>query len=621
MITAEHRERTQGECYVAQNETTSFRPVVSQYSSSLDDDPSAESQPLLRSSALSPVAAKSPGVARIEIINSQLTPRDRIWMFVGVFLVGYAYGLDSQVRSTYQSYATSSFGEHSLLATVNVIRSVIAAAAQPAAARVADVFGRFELVAISMIFYLAGTVIESCSTTIEVFSVGTVLYQLGYTGIVLLVEIIIADITSMRSRVLFSYLPATPFIINTWISGSITSAVLHETSWRWGIGMWGIIYAVCSLPLLIILFSTSRRAQASGALKHLPSPLRYLGLRRLGLDLFHQLDMVGIVLMIAIFGFILAPLTIAGGIQSQWRSAHIITPLAIGVLCIPAFVLWEMKGARHPLAPFDLLKDRGVWSALLIRCLLNFSWYLQADYLYTVLIVAFDFSVATATRVQSFYSFFGLISGLITGLVIYKVRRLKYFIVAGTCIFLVAYGLVIHFRGGASGSSQAGVIGAQILLGLAGGFFAYPTQASVQAATKHEHMAVLTGIYLGSFNIGSALGTCVSGAIWTQTLYKSLVENLAFQSNSTLARAVYDSPFEAIPSYPIGTLERNAIVYSYRHVQRLLCITGICLAAPMIALAFVLRNPRLSTEQSQPEVDTYPGDDEQYPGTRRECTQ
>jgi hypothetical protein len=144
------------------------------------------------------------------------------------------------------------------------------------------------------------------------------------------------------------------------------------------------------------------------------------------------LDVIGIILIIFAFGFILAPLTIAGGTALHWQKAYIIAPLTVGLLCIPAFILWEMKGARHPLTPFHLLKDRGVWGALAIRCLLNFSWYLQADYLYTVLVVAFDFTVAAATRVQSFYSFFGLISGLVTGLIIYKVRKLKYFIVAGT---------------------------------------------------------------------------------------------------------------------------------------------------------------------------------------------
>jgi len=44
----------------------------------------------------------SPGVARIAAINRNLTPADRIGVFIGVFLIAYAYGLDGTIRSTYQ---------------------------------------------------------------------------------------------------------------------------------------------------------------------------------------------------------------------------------------------------------------------------------------------------------------------------------------------------------------------------------------------------------------------------------------------------------------------------------------------------------------------------------------
>lgn len=35
------------------------------------------------------------------------------------------------------------------------------------------------------------------------------------TGVQLLVEIIIADVTTLRNRLFFSYIPATPFIVCT----------------------------------------------------------------------------------------------------------------------------------------------------------------------------------------------------------------------------------------------------------------------------------------------------------------------------------------------------------------------------------------------------------------------
>lgn len=55
-----------------------------------------------------------------------------------------------------QPLAVASFGSHSLLATVNIVRSVIGAAGQPTAAKIADVFGRVELVIVSVFFYVIG---------------------------------------------------------------------------------------------------------------------------------------------------------------------------------------------------------------------------------------------------------------------------------------------------------------------------------------------------------------------------------------------------------------------------------------------------------------------------------
>ncbi|WQF85887.1 Putative major facilitator superfamily, MFS transporter superfamily [Colletotrichum destructivum] len=541
------------------------------------------------------IGEKSPGVVRIEALTAAITRTDRIFIFFGVFLVAYAYGLDGTLRYAYQPTATNSYATHSLLATVNVLRSVIAAAAQPTSAKIADVFGRVELVCVSVVFYVVGTIVETCATGVETFAAGAVIYQVGYTMIMLLVEVIIADITSTRARLLFSYIPALPFIINTWVSGNISAAVLTDSSWQWGIGMWCIIYPVCALPLIVSLSIVGRRARKQGLLNSYTSPFRALGFKKFLVELFWQLDVIGIILVIAIFALILVPFTIAGGFTSSWHEAHIIAPLVVGILCIPAFIFWERK-AKHPLVPFYLMRDRGILAPLGIALGLNWAWYMQGDYLYTVCLVAFDFSVTEATRITSLYSFCSVITGFILGFVVFKVRRLKYFIVAGTMLFMVAFGLLIHYRGSPSG--QGGVIGAQVLLGIAGGMFPYPAQASLQASLKHEHLAIMTGLYLATYNIGSAFGNTISGAIWTQVLPSTLRQNLAQFNNETLITYTYGQPLFAIIDYPVGTPERDAIIESYRHVQRLLTITGICLTVPLIAFAFLLRNPKLNDEQT-----------------------
>ncbi|EEU40566.1 uncharacterized protein NECHADRAFT_57783 [Fusarium vanettenii 77-13-4] len=548
----------------------------------------------------------SAGVARMAVVSKNLTTAHRVWLFVGIFIVGYAYGLESQVRSAYQPYATSSFHLHSYLSTINVLRSVIAVAVQPTAAKVADVLGRFEVIAISTILYTVGIAIEASAQSVEVFCTGSIIYQAGYTCIVLLMEVLIADFSSMRARVFFSYLPAVPFLINTWISGNITSAVLSATTWRWGIGMWAIIYPIASLPLLSCLYFLERRTWETedGKESEEAAPLISPRTNEGRPNLFDQLDVVGLLTLVSAFSLILAPLTVAGGTVSHWRSWYIILPLTLGFCSIVAFVLWEQRGARHPLIPFHLLRDRGVWSALAVRSLLNFAWYTQGNYLYTVLIVAFDFSVENATRILSFFSFFGVITGVLAGLVIFKIRRLKFIIVGGTCLFMVAFGVLIAYPGDPSKSSQYGIIAAQVLLGVAGGFFAYPTQASIQASASREHVAILTGLYLSFYNVGSAFGTCLSGAIWTQTLYGNLKSNLDFQSNKTLAEAIYNSPFSIVPDYPVGTEIRTAIIESYSSVQKLLCIAGMCVCIPMVGFALALRNPHLSEREVQIEDDS-----------------
>ncbi|KAL1737870.1 hypothetical protein HDZ31DRAFT_78817, partial [Schizophyllum fasciatum] len=219
-------------------------------------------------------------------------------------------------------------------------------------------------------------------------------------------------------------------------------------------------------------------------------------------------------------------------------------------------------------------------------------------YLYTVLVVAFDESIESATRIGNVYSFTSVVTGVTLGFVVRYVRYLKPFIVFGVCLFMVAFGLLIRFRGGPS--SHSAVVGAQVVLGMGGGLFSYPTQASVQAATKHEHLAVITALYLALYQIGSAIGGSICGGIWTNVLPGELKSRLG---NDTLAETIYGSPLTTAILYEMGSPEREAIVGAYKHTQRLLCITGICLCVPLLVFSLLLRNPHMGDTQSAPDAE------------------
>ena len=270
--------------------------------------------------------------------------------------------------------------------------------------------------------------------------------------------------------------------------------------------------------------------------------------------------------------------------------------LVIGVLCIPLFAIWELKFAKYPCVPFSALTDRTIIAGLIIAVGLNMSWYLQGDFLYTVLTVSFDQTVKDATRIASLYSFASVICGVLTGVGVRYTRRVKPFAMAGTLVFILAMGLLIKYRTGEAG--VAGMIGSQVILGVGGGLFSYPVQAIVQAASSHEHMATVTALYLAFYQIGSALGNAISTAIWTQVLPSSLLEELG---DADLAASAYAAPLDFAVEYPHGTPQRVSMVADYSHVQRYLAITGLCLSVITFVASCFLRNFRVDGRQSLTE--------------------
>lgn len=113
-------------------------------------------------------------------------------------------------------------------------------------------------------------------------------------------------------------------------------------------------------------------------------------------------------------------------------------------------------------------------------------------------------------------------------------------------------------------------------------------------------VAVITGLYLATYNIGSALGNTISGALWSQLLPSMLEDKV---DDPSAVSSIYAKPFAFAAEYPVGTPVRDAAIVAYQQIQRILCITGICLSVLLIAFSIVLRDPVLGKEQSLPNAE------------------
>ncbi|TXT05071.1 hypothetical protein VHUM_03891 [Vanrija humicola] len=523
-------------------------------------------------------------------------------LFVGIFLVSFSYGLDAATHYTFQNYAVAAFQKSGQISTIGVVRGIVAAASQPAFAKLSDYFGRISVLVFSVLFWGIGNAIQATAKSVGAFSAGAVLYQFAFTGIIIICMILIADTTTLRARVLASWLPATPFLVTTWVGGNVAQSVMDGPGWRWGIGIFAIVVPAATIPLFASLTTAEVRAKRAGLLDNIVSPYRQVLSSEMWIDCFWACDILGLVLLAFVLGLILVPFTLAGGSAEVWRRASTIVPLVLGVVvALPAFIYWEAKGARHPLVPFRVLASRQVLSCIVIAILINTTWYTQGDYIYQTLLVSFGKDITTATRVMSIDSFVSVIIGVVHGFIVRRVRRLKWWVVAGAGFIVLAFVLLVRFRGGFESSDFIGFIAGEVMLGIGKGFLPYSTQCLIQAAVGHERTAVITGIYLASYSIGTALGNTIAGAIWINTMPGHMEKNLINYgvSNSTaIAGAAFADPFTWIATNPVGTPAREAINLSYRQVQRYLCGTGLGFSVLMLLITLLLANPYLTDTQS-----------------------
>ncbi|GAV50883.1 hypothetical protein ZYGR_0AD00660 [Zygosaccharomyces rouxii] len=518
----------------------------------------------------------------------------RILLLFCAFICGYGYGLDSNIRFIYTSYVTNSFSEHSLLSTVNVINAVISAASQIVYARLADVFGRLTLFITAVVFYSMGTVIQSQSYNIETYAAGSIFYNLGYVGVVLVLLLILSDFSSLKWRLFYQFAPTWPFIINNWISGNITSRANPQENWSWDIGMWAFIFPLSCVPLICCMLHMWWKARRTEEWKILNEEKTYFkthGLVSFIKELFWKLDTIGTFIMTVSLGCILVPLTLAGGTSSKWDDSQIIGPLVLGVVLLPMLIVYELKWAREPILPWKLIKDRAVWASMSISFLYDFIFYMAYDYLYTVMIVAVDESVKSATRISSLSAFVSTVFSPFFALYITRVTRLKPYIIAGCGLWMVAMGLLYHFRGGKS--SHSGIIGGLCVWGVGTTMFTYPVNVSVQSATSHENMATVTSLNYTLYRIGSAVGIAVSGCIWTQNLYHEIFKRV---KDAKIASYAYEQPYNFIAEYTWGTPIRQQVVEAYMHVQKLETLVGLVFCAPLLLFSLCLRDPELTDE-------------------------
>ena len=228
--------------------------------------------------------------------------------------------------------------------------------------KIADVFGRFEAFSLSVFIYVIGYIQQAASNSVRTYAAAQIFYAAGSTGLQILIQIFIADTSDLLNRALCATIPDVPFLFTVWIGPQLAQSILRTTTWRLGYGIWAMILPITFSPLALALFVNQKKAARRGMLPK--SQFEGQTILETAKTLWYELDVFGLVLICASFSLILIPLTLAS--DSGWNDATTIVMLALGLICLIGFPLWERSKTLAPRAffPRALFKNRTVIAGL-----------------------------------------------------------------------------------------------------------------------------------------------------------------------------------------------------------------------------------------------------------------
>ncbi|KAF7960957.1 hypothetical protein EAE96_000628 [Botrytis aclada] len=529
-----------------------------------------------------PVEDAQHGVQAVEAVTLIWTRNQLYLAYAFIFLVFFVISLQQQIQNNLSVYVTSSFILLPLTGTTSIVSSIVGGVFRLPTAKFVDLVGRAEGFAIMTGFTTIGLIMMAACRNVETYAAAQVFYWLGFDGMMYVLDVFMADTSSLKNRALVFAFSTTPYIATTWIGPPAAASFLKTSGWPWGFGVFAIITPVISIPILSLLWLNQGKAKKAGLIKKVDSgrtwteSIKYY---------FWEFDVIGLLLVSAGFVLFLLPFSLASYQKEGWHAGMIIAMLVIGISCLIAFGFYERFAGRKSFIPFELLTDRTVVGACLCACFFFISFYCWDSYFYNYLQAVHNLNVTHTGYVTNIYSIGSCFWAVVISYAIRVTGRFRwlalYFAVP---LQTLGVGLMIHFR---QPDQPIGyVIMCQIFIAFSGGTISICEQMAVMAAAPHKGVASMLAL-IGLFSsVGGAIGVAISGAIYTNKFPAALAQKI---SDPELAAQLYGSLVVQL-QYPVGSVERDAVWFAYGESMKWLAVAGVVFLIPCFVFVGMWRD-------------------------------
>ncbi|KAN0093483.1 MFS general substrate transporter [Hyaloscypha variabilis] len=388
------------------------------------------------------------------------------------------------------------------------------AASTPSWGKFSDIWGRKPILLVAVAIFFVGSLLAGVSVNIGMLIAARAIQGIGGGGLIILVNICISDLFSMRNRGTYFGVIGGVWAISSAIGPVLGGVFTEKVSWRW---CFYINLPITGTVFILLCFFLHL---------HNPKTPVWEGLK--AVDWAGSLTIVGGTLML-LLGLEF------GGVTYPWGSAKVVCLIVFGILVGISFVLNEWKFARYPVMPLRLFKTPSNIASLGV-CFCHGYVFIAATYYLPLYFQA----VLGATPLLSGVYLLPLalslgLTSAVTGIWIKKTGKYLPAIWFGMSIMTLGLGLFIDLSASRVWSK---IIIFQIIAGIGiGPNFQSPLLA-LQTGVPQRDIATATATFGFVRNLSTSISVVIGGVVFQnemQKRYPSLVAALGLETANLLS--------------------------------------------------------------------------------------
>jgi MFS family permease len=341
----------------------------------------------------------------------------------------------------------------------------------------------------------------------------------------------------------------------------IASAFAINLTWR------GLFYLLSPFTVIVTLASYV----------YLPSNMPKVNLW----ETVRRIDFLGLFTGTVFIILVLIAISQGGHPGTSWDSPLVIAMMTVGGVFGILFLFVEWR-ATLPMMPLDMFQRPSVAAMLAQSFLFGASYFAYLYYL-----PLYFQNVKSLSPLMSAVVFLSLVipqsaASVVAGLYMSKFNRYIEVVWWGFGIWSVGSGLMIM----CDENTNLGLVALFLILtGCGTGSIFQPTLVALQAHCPKEQRAVVTSNRNTLRSLGAAVSLAVSGALLTNTLRRSLPEELQYLAADSFAAPDLSS---------FSPQQRKQISQAYASASRAVFIWCFVLIAASLALTTIIRDSGLS---------------------------